>query len=289
MATGTPPAWSFSLVDCKQLYLIRHGQGHHNTAARDRGRAAYKDPTLLDARLDHVGKEQANALGDHIRMHRIPIQLVVVSPLRRTLETATQAFGTSVPMVAVELVREAHGAHPCDKRSPVSEIRKDFPHVDFSFISTDEDTWHNDDRRETIREVAERGHAFLRFIRSRPERNIAVVSHGVFLETLVGGLVLGVVDPRVSAERFRNCEMRAIVVGGWTIPASSHAAAGAGSGSSASIVPRKKHSVASEQRAIKDEAAPPTRKDTPAAAAAAAGTDAARPVIAVPSTDGPSA
>ncbi len=50
MATGTPPAWSFSLVDCKQLYLIRHGQGHHNTAARDRGRAAYKDPTLLDAR-----------------------------------------------------------------------------------------------------------------------------------------------------------------------------------------------------------------------------------------------
>ena len=52
-----------------------------------------------------MGKEQANALGDHIRMHRIPIQLVVVSPLRRTLETATQAFGTSVPMVAVELVR----------------------------------------------------------------------------------------------------------------------------------------------------------------------------------------
>jgi len=50
MAAGTPPAWSFSLVDCKQLYLIRHGQGHHNTAARDRGRAAYKDPALLDAR-----------------------------------------------------------------------------------------------------------------------------------------------------------------------------------------------------------------------------------------------
>lgn len=170
------------------------------------------------------------------------------------------------------------------------QIRKDFPHVDFSFISTDEDTWHNDDRRETIREVAERGHAFLRFIRSRPERNIAVVSHGVFLETLVGGLVLGVVDPRVSAERFRNCEMRAIVVGGWTIPASSHAAAAAGSASSASIVPRKKHPAASEQRAVKDEASPATHKDSAAAAAAAAvaaATDAAQPVIAVPSTDAP--
>ena len=77
---------------------------------------------VLNYRLDDVGRDQAKALGAHIRRHRIPIQLVVVSPLRRTLETATQAFGTSVPMLAVELVREAHGAHPCDKRSPVSEV-----------------------------------------------------------------------------------------------------------------------------------------------------------------------
>lgn len=97
------------------------------------------------------------------------------------------------------------------------QISREFPSVDFSLLESDEDVWHDDSRRETIREVAERAQAFVRFLRSRPERNIAVVSHGVFLETLVGGLVLGVVDPRVSAERFRNCEMRAIVVGGWTV------------------------------------------------------------------------
>jgi hypothetical protein len=83
---------------------------------------AFSRPVPLHCRLDDVGRDQAKALGAHIRRHRIPIQLVVVSPLRRTLETATQAFGTSVPMLAVELIREAHGAHPCDKRSPVSEV-----------------------------------------------------------------------------------------------------------------------------------------------------------------------
>lgn len=140
----------------------------------------------------------------------------------------------------------------------VLQVSKEFPHVDFSLISTDQDTWHDDDRRETIREVAERGQGFLRFLRSRPERNIAVVSHGVFLETLVGGLVLGVVDPRVSAERFRNCEMRAIVVGGWTIPSTASAGTAA---TTTSVIPRKRHTTATEIAA--------STKPVPAAAAAA--------------------
>ena len=85
-------------------------------------------------------------------------------------------------------------------------------------MESDEDSLHDDHRRETIREVASRAHKFLDFVRSRPERNIAIVSHGVFLETLIGGYVLGVVDPRLNSERFKNCEMRAIVIGGWANP-----------------------------------------------------------------------
>lgn len=48
--TSGPPCFALSLCDTKNLYLIRHGQGYHNTAARDRGRAAYKDASLMDAR-----------------------------------------------------------------------------------------------------------------------------------------------------------------------------------------------------------------------------------------------
>lgn len=87
--------------------------------------------------------------------------------------------------VAIEMCREAHGGHPCDQRRPVRELAKEFPHVDFSLVDTDEDTWHDPARRETVREVAIRGDKFLDILRGRPERNIAVVSHGVFLETLL--------------------------------------------------------------------------------------------------------
>jgi broad specificity phosphatase PhoE len=220
-SSGPAPAFAFSMRDTKFVYLIRHGQGVHNSRARDIGRSAYSDESLLDAPLDEIGRKQASALGEHLRDSGLPIELVVVSPLRRTLETAKLAFGGTVPQLALEEIREAFGAHACDKRGPVSAVRHVFPHVDFSLVKTDEDTWHGPSR-ETVREVAARGHKFVEFLRERPETHIAVVSHGVFLETLVGGLVLGVVDPRINAERFKNCEIRAVTIGGWAKPAADH-------------------------------------------------------------------
>lgn len=81
--------------------------------------------------------------------------------------------------MAVELVREAHGGHPCDQRRPLRELKREFPWVDFSGVETDDDTWHDPARRETVKEVAVRGDRFLDLLAARPERNIAVVSHGV--------------------------------------------------------------------------------------------------------------
>lgn len=78
-----------------------------------------------------------------------------------------------------------------------------------------QDTWHNPDRRETVREVSIRCDKFLTQLRARPERNIVVVSHGVFLETLLNRCGLAVTDDDVKAKRFENAEMRSIVLGGW--------------------------------------------------------------------------
>ena len=97
-----------------------------------------------------------------------------------------------------------------------SQMKVKFPHVDFSLVRTDEDTWWQVDRRELVSEVIARARAFVRFLYTRPERNIAVVSHGVFLETLVSADVLGLVDPAVRGRRFANCEVRSLVVGGWS-------------------------------------------------------------------------
>lgn len=180
------------------------------------GAAAYKKTSLMDAKLDETGRSQASTLGMRIREAHMVVDVVLVSPLTRTLETATHMFpDRRVPFVAVELCREAHGGHPCDQRRPISVVKKEFTHVDFSGVATDEDTWHNPDRRETVREVAIRCDKFLMVLRARPERNLVVVSHGVFLETLLNRCGLFCTDDSLRLKRFENAEMRSIVLGGW--------------------------------------------------------------------------
>jgi hypothetical protein len=133
---------------------------------------------LKDASLDDTGRAQASSLGGRIRDARMQVDVVLVSPLTRTMQTATEMFpdwaaaiagatsaaaaGASagrasslmpatvpgVPaFVAIEMCREAHGGHPCDQRRPISVLRKEFPHVDFSLVDADEDTWHDPARR----------------------------------------------------------------------------------------------------------------------------------------------
>lgn len=214
-----PLAYAFSAETAKIIHLVRHGQGVHNVAAAVHGSLAYKDQTLKDARLDETGRGQASALGARIRDAAMVVDVILVSPLTRTIETATHMFpdrARAPPFIAVEMCREAHGGHPCDQRRSISVIRREFPHVDFSGVGTDEDTWHNPDRRETVREVAIRCDKFLALLRARPERNVLVVSHGVFLETLLNRCGLCVYGEEVGkGRRFENAEMRSIVLGGW--------------------------------------------------------------------------
>ena len=81
----------------------------------------------------------------------LQVDVVLVSPLTRAVETALLMFPSdpapTVPIVAVEWCREAHGGHPCDQRRPISVISKEFPQVNFSQVATDDDTWHRKDRR----------------------------------------------------------------------------------------------------------------------------------------------
>lgn len=231
-APRPPTAIAISADSAKVVHLIRHGQGYHNVAAAHHGAAAYKDQTLRDSRLDETGRKQAKALGTQMRERRMQVDVVLVSPLLRTLETASLMFppqgttttaaaasnvpSTRPPMVAIELCREAFGGHPCDQRSAVSVVSKEFGHVDFSLVETDVDTWHDPDRRETVREVSIRAEKFLEVLRNRPERNIAVVSHGVFLETLLNKCGLYTADDGTKGRRFDNCELRSYVIGGWS-------------------------------------------------------------------------
>mmetsp|Transcript_19597 Transcript_19597/g.54485 ORF Transcript_19597/g.54485 Transcript_19597/m.54485 type:complete len:244 (+) Transcript_19597:90-821(+) len=194
------------------------------------------DPSLIDAHLTADGWKQVVGLHKHIRTINLELELIVVSPMTRTLETATGVFGTAEcpmggavkvlmaptgeaeelceerpalysdgcpPILACELVREQLGRNPCDKRRPMSELKLAFPGVDFSQVESESDTqWeaYGAERREGVADIQARARQFLEWLESRPEKRIAVVAHSAFLTLGLLPLFIGLphYDPELS-------------------------------------------------------------------------------------------
>ena len=108
--------------------------------------------------------------------------------------------------MGLEQVREVTGEHPCDKRRPMREVRQDFPNVDFSSVSSEEDDMYLEDRRETDEEASVRCEAFLTWLGGREEVEVVVVTHSAFLRVLLQKTTLCV--PSARALWYKNCEMR---------------------------------------------------------------------------------
>jgi len=84
-------------------------------------------------------------------------------------------------------VREEYGVNPCDKRKPATQLKEAFPWVDFSLMdsySSDEDSLWHPSERESYASAAARGKQFLEWLKGRPERVVAVVSHSGFMRIL---------------------------------------------------------------------------------------------------------
>jgi broad specificity phosphatase PhoE len=230
------------LPHTKIIHFIRHGEGWHNVGLSN-----------ADAHLTPKGWEQSHALGHHMRTCSAAtrdVQLVVISPLMRALETAAGVFGVQQDAGAAlpqgcrplmlaqsespneraahagvsarpglqylcnELCRERLGPSPCDQRRPRSQAAAAFPGVDFSAIEPNEDALWVAGKAEGEASVGQRGRQFLQFLMSRPETNIAVVTHSALLWfTLVGCGNECAKPVRESLQRwYENCEMRTVVM-----------------------------------------------------------------------------
>eukprot|EP00887_Chlorella_sp_A99_P002998 scaffold9.g2998.t1 len=226
----------------KVVHFIRHGEGFHNVGI-----------STLDSHLKERGWDQAHTLGRHMHSQAPTngVQLVVVSPLMRALETAAGVFGVDptlcpqeaaeqlvlfmvaqsddkdlrvghgalvlrpgVKVLANELCRERLGPSQCDKRRPLGESREAFPGVDFSLIESDEDVLWREGMVEGESNVVVRGMKFLEWLMQRPETNIAVVTHSAFLWFTLTCFGYEYVKPvRDNLQRwYENCEMRTVVL-----------------------------------------------------------------------------
>lgn len=185
----------------KTLHFIRHAQSLHNalaetTADEDNLR---RDPALRDAPLTDLGHAQARALAAEVAALR-EVELVVVSPLTRAIQTTLAAFdGHPAPRLVQALHRE-HLDSWCDVGSPPAVLARAFPMLDFAHL--DDPWWHvgadaTPYAQEPLELLDRRVEAFAGWLRARPEGCIAVVGHGTFLRRLTG-------------EGFANAQRRAM-------------------------------------------------------------------------------
>lgn len=254
-----PPESGFSLFlaeRTKKVHFIRHAEGYHNVATKEtgdnncllRGDSAASAHPLYDSRLTAKGIAQSESLRAHLATRPsgsrsfTAFDLVVVSPLTRTCETALHVFGkprepgkpafldridapegspenaagvkVSPPRFLVrEECRERWGRYVCDGRRPIREIAAEFPNFDFSEIVHDDDVFYSD-ARETDEHCCNRAVRFLEWLNKRPEKCIAVVTHSSFLRHLFGqfGEALHRDDMDDLQRLAGNCELRSVVL-----------------------------------------------------------------------------
>lgn len=222
-AMRRPHALAIRAHGARTVHFVRHGQGNHNlprppAAAAAAGAGA--EDLFFDAPLNPAGRAEV-AAARAAAFASVRVDVVLVSPLTRALETAAILFpgalegggvGGGPRILALDLLREAVTGAPENFRRPAAELavrgwggvcglpalfttapaspsrQRRFSGVDFSGAVEDlasrPGAWP-----ESLADVARRGAALLACIRSLPEpaAHVAVVSHGVFLETLLAG------------------------------------------------------------------------------------------------------
>ncbi|XP_059631219.1 phosphoglycerate mutase-like protein 1 [Cornus florida] len=234
----------YPLHRCKTIHLVRHAQGIHNVEG-EKDHKAYLSEELMDAQLTPLGWQQVDNLRKHVKSTGLSkkIELVIASPLLRTMQTAVGVFGgegytdgidvpplmvanagysdhpaisslNCPPFIAVELCREHLGVHPCDKRRSISEYKSLFPAIDYSLAKSDADILWKADVREKNEDLAARGMKFLNWLWTRKEKEIAVVTHSGFLIHTLSAFGKDC-HPLVKSEmckNFANCELRSLVL-----------------------------------------------------------------------------
>mmetsp|Transcript_8065 Transcript_8065/g.23734 ORF Transcript_8065/g.23734 Transcript_8065/m.23734 type:complete len:345 (+) Transcript_8065:56-1090(+) len=197
----------------KTIYLVRHGQADHNVTG---------DLTKRDPRLTDLGRRQSRLLDVAPVLIGRQVELVVSSPLRRTLETAAIGFGEASPtprFVAHPDAQET-GSHPSDTGVPAEELKEEFGKLfDLSLCETDWfvkpapfDPQRLQVQQQGITALRERMARLAAWLLAQPEQSIALVAHhGVF-----GHL------PGVEME-LSNCEVveASLDTDGWAVQRAS--------------------------------------------------------------------
>ncbi|KAM0204748.1 hypothetical protein ACHAQI_009922 [Fusarium lateritium] len=154
------------------IHCVRHGQGVHNLS--------HANHHLPDPELTPLGEEQARNLCD--RYPKLAnVQLIVSSPLRRTLQTALLAFPSKLEgglqVLALPEMQEASNLI-CDTGRDLADVKADFEQlpVNFDVVETG---WHikEDKWAPVASSLLKRAQVARKWLSERPEAEIVVITH----------------------------------------------------------------------------------------------------------------
>ncbi|KPA44301.1 phosphoglycerate mutase [Fusarium langsethiae] len=178
------------------------------------------DPPLTDEGEAQCAKLRENLISTFSKDVENPDDIaIVVSPMRRTLQTAMLSMDWLVGR-GVKIEGNAdwqeNSDKPCDTGSKISSVSKDFPQVNFSTVDAvwpDKKSPAGRRYAYTKKSILARGRLALEDLQKRPEKLIFVVSHAGFLRLGVVGYWFFNSDYRVfdfDTERGADGELKII-------------------------------------------------------------------------------
>lgn len=158
------------------IHFIRHAQGYHNLS--------YANQSIHDPLLTPFGEQQCKLLSKTFPYTGV-IDGIVASPLKRTIYTALLSFPDAhLPIITLPELQETSD-QPCDTGSTKAELEKEFAgkHVDFAMVG---EGWNSKKGKWSSEQsmLAERAKVARQWLMARPEKHIAVVTHGGILHHL---------------------------------------------------------------------------------------------------------
>mmetsp|Transcript_135432 Transcript_135432/g.342652 ORF Transcript_135432/g.342652 Transcript_135432/m.342652 type:complete len:309 (-) Transcript_135432:160-1086(-) len=221
----------------KTVIFVRHGQAVHNIveervkeqasrAAEACGYAkdstqfqalvkearleALRDEALRDAALSELGKAQvldAKHRLEHMIDGPRPLPqptAVLVSPLFRTLQTASILFPEHPKIQVSRVLCERNTGLPCDRCSDQNRGAHSFPHIDFDQdLSPQSCNLCSSECEENAFDVRCRSASLAKLLQRTEDQTIAVVSHKGFLRELERGPL-----HHACAKEFKPAELR---------------------------------------------------------------------------------
>ena len=163
-----------------KIHCIRHGKSTHNVQYDKIGLSAYYSDESFNSHLVAEGVIQATRIHENWKELK-NIDLIIVSPLQRTLETCECVFGkyNSIQVISLDCLLEyPQGSHTPNYRKSKSELEYMYPLYSFQ-IEENPLLYKEEETNEALKDRVEILHKWLSY---RKEKHIALVGHNSFLK-----------------------------------------------------------------------------------------------------------